>query len=245
MINRIKQLNTYSKVILFLLMSMVLAFSAIYAVTLNRMGFRFYNTVLVPSEENRNIVYSGKVDGTPASFTVSPDKAVVFQYGEELSGPYIMREDPTAIPKKTPAELAGRTMTGLEILRGDKVIFRGCEVSIGQKCLLYGMNGQYVNRIDTMPGSGVSPTAYDLIDLMRGPELTHKGDVLGWICGMLFCILTAVSILFADELFRWQLHWRVTDADSAEPSDWEIARRYISWTLFPILAAILFIMGLR
>ena len=225
-------------------MSMVLAFSAIYAVTLNRMGFRFYNTIFVPSEENGYTVYSGKVDGTPASFTVSPDKTVVFQYGEEFSGPYIMREDPT-IPKKTPAELAGRTMTGLEILRDDKVIFRGCEVNVGQKCLLYDMNGQYVNRIDAMPGSEVRPTAYDLIDLIRGPELTHKGDVMGWICGMLFSILTAVSILFADELFRWQLHWRVTDPNSAEPSDWEIAGRYISWTLFPILAAILFIMGLR
>ena len=40
----------------------------------------------------------------------------------------------------------------------------------------------------------------------------------------------AISILFADELFRWHLSFRVWNADNLEPSDWELAGRYISVT---------------
>ena len=62
---------------------------------------------------------------------------------------------------------------------------------------------------------------------------------------MFLCILTAFSILFADELFRWNLALRIQNADRAEPSDWEIAGRYISWTLLPVIAMFVFIEGLR
>ena len=59
------------------------------------------------------------------------------------------------------------------------------------------------------------------------------------------CVIAAVSILFADELFRWKMSFRVRDAYDAEPSDWEIAARYISWTVMPILISILFLKGLQ
>ena len=62
---------------------------------------------------------------------------------------------------------------------------------------------------------------------------------------MLFCIVTAISILFADELFRWNLSFQIRDADRAEPSDWEIATRYIAWTVMPVMAMVIFIAGLQ
>ena len=80
---------------------------------------------------------------------------------------------------------------------------------------------------------------------MHGPKLTHKGDVFGWFSGLLLCAVTAFSILFADELFRWHLRFRIADPENAEPSDWEIASRYIAWTVFPVLALFVFVMGLR
>ena len=46
----------------------------------------------------------------------------------------------------------------------------------------------------------------------------------------------ACSILFADELFRWNMAFQIRNADQAEPSDWEIASRYIFWTGMPLLA---------
>lgn len=67
---------------------------------------------------------------------------------------------------------------------------------------------------------------------------------MGWFGGVFVCIITTISILFADELFRWHLIFRICNADRAEPSDWEMAGRYISWTVLPVIAMILFIMGI-
>ena len=50
--------------------------------------------------------------------------------------------------------------------------------------------------------------------------------------------------LFADELFRWDLSFRVRDVEQAEPSDWEIASRYIGWTFCILMALLIFIKGL-
>lgn len=58
------------------------------------------------------------------------------------------------------------------------------------------------------------------------------------------CIITADSILFVDELFRFHLWFRIGDVEGAEPSEWEIAVRYISWTILPIYAFVCFITGL-
>ena len=52
-------------------------------------------------------------------------------------------------------------------------------------------------------------------------------------------------MLFADELFRWNLAFQIRNVEKAEPSDWEIAQRYIAWTAMTIMALILFIMGLQ
>lgn len=62
---------------------------------------------------------------------------------------------------------------------------------------------------------------------------------------MLLCVVTLLSMLFADELFRFDLSFRVRDPDRAEPSDWEMAGRHISWTLLPVMALVVFIIGLR
>lgn len=96
------------------------------------------------------------------------------------------------------------------------------------------------NRIDP-----VEPSAEIILELMNGPELTHKGESLAWFCAVFICVLNALSIFFADELFRWNLSFRIRNADHAEPSDGEIAGRYIGWTVMTIVALAIFIMGLQ
>ena len=83
-----------------------------------------------------------------------------------------------------------------------------------------------------------------ILELTEGPELQHKGVWAAWFGGVFVCAVTAFSILFADELFRWDLSFRVRDVEQAEPSDWEIASRYIGWTVCLILALGIFIKGL-
>ena len=69
----------------------------------------------------------------------------------------------------------------------------------------------------------------------------------GWYLfalGIFCCIVCVISVLFADDLFRWHLRFRIRDADDAEPSDWELFSRWVGWIMVTICALIYFIVGL-
>ena len=86
----------------------------------------------------------------------------------------------------------------------------------------------------------LEPDAATILDLLDSPELTHKGSWLAWFLGIVLCGAAVVSILFADELFHFRLSFRIQNAEAAEPSDWEMAMRYLSWTVLPIGALAIF-----
>jgi len=252
---RFKSLNRYQKGIMLFMTVMILVFAVIYAVVISREGFSYQNTILIPNQENGNTVYSGRIEGEPASFTVYADRTVVFRYGDQTYGPYTAREDAAAIPKDT--EL-GEFMTGVELRDGEEILFRGGVLSGGDYRWLYNEDGSLGDMdFAVTAGNGIimdengnaidlmEPPASVILDLMAGPKLCHKGAWPAWFCGVLACAATVVLMLFADELFRWNLAFQIRNADQAEPSDWEIAGRYITWTLLPIAALILFITGLQ
>lgn len=254
---RIRALDRYQKGILLLVATMVLVFAVVYPITMARVGFVYQDALLRPSQENGSTVYSGKIHGKAARFTISPEQSVEFQYGDQLYGPYTAKEDPTAIPQED--ELRER-MTGVEIRQGENVIFRGGVLTLEGDLWLFGEDGLVENSSFSM-GTSVSggtiteehgrvidpmePTAAILLELLSGTHLTHKGDWVMWLSGNFLCVLTAISVLFADEIFRWNLRFQIRNVDQAEPSDWEITWRYIGWTALPIMALILFIMGLQ
>lgn len=253
---RIRSLGTFQKGVLLFMIAAVLVFAAIYPVVIAREGFIYQNVVLIPAQENDNMTYSGKIKGQQAAFTVYADHSVEFLYGEQTCGPYVAKEDESAIPKDS--EWA-EDMTGVELYDGDNLIFRGGMVRIqGGEYWLFNEDGStedmgnlYItvdgveldesgNAVDSM-----EPSASVILALINEPEMTHKGNWGGYLCGVLICIITAVSILFADELFRLNLFFQIRHPEKAEPSDWELAGRYISWTMLPVLAIIIFVMGLQ
>ena len=65
-----------------------------------------------------------------------------------------------------------------------------------------------------------------------------------WRIGALVCILNAVSILFVDELFRFDMAFRVRNASEAEPSSFELFTRKFGWVAFPLLCLLIFVEGL-
>ncbi len=254
---RIKGLNRYQKGVLLFMVVMTIAFSAVYFVTLSRVGFAYKDTILVPSRENASTVYSGELNGQPARFTVAADKTVVFQHGDKTYGPYTAKEDPTAIPKDE--EMAG-AMVGVELLEGDRVLFRGGVLALSDGYwLLYNEDGTpndfEVGHVTVTSGieldengnavDPAAPSASTIRHLMGDPELTHKGEWIAWFGAVFICVFNAILILFADEVFRWELRFWIRNADDAEPSDWEIMWRYVSWTAIAIMALILFVMGLQ
>lgn len=121
---------------------MAMVFAVIYPVTISRVGFAFQDEIFVPAEENESTVYSGKLMGEQASFTVSADKTVVFQYGDQTYGPYTAKEDAAAIPKDS--EMA-EYMTGVELRLGDEILFRGGVFDQGDTMWLYNEDGSLDN----------------------------------------------------------------------------------------------------
>lgn len=257
-VERIKNLNRYQKVILLLLLAMLVVFTAAYFIVSSRVGFAYKGAILRPQDEGTSTVYSGRISGESASFTVTQNKTVTFRYGDKTYGPYTAREDPAAVPQDS--EMA-KHMTGVEIREGDAIFFRGGVLETGgssRELMLFDEDGGFAS-IDVMVSSGngimydgegnvidqMAPSATTILRLMDDPELTSKGDWLAWFCGVFFSALTVILILFADELFRWNLRFMIRNVDRAEPSDWEIAERYISWTILPIAALVIYIMGLR
>ena len=98
-------------------------------------------------------------------------------------------------------------------------------------------NGNVIDKIE--------PSASTIYELINDPELTHKGEALAWFGAAFICVLNVLSILFADELFRWNLLFQIRNVENAEPSDWEIAGRYIGWTVMTIMSLVIFITGLQ
>lgn len=244
-LDRIKELGRYQKILLLLMAVMILAFTVIYPIVTALSGFLYEDTILVPAEEDGGTVYSGKIRGTAATFTVSADKTVIFQYGNTVYGPYTVKEDPAAIPKDSDLQTQ---MTGIELRCGGEIVFRGGVVNSGDWRMLYNEDGSFdlLRSITaTMSDGTMEPSVSTILDLTDGPALTHKGTWLGWFGGVLICVITALAMLFADELFRWNASFLVRNAEEAEPSDWEIAGRYITWTALPVMAAVIFILGLK
>ncbi|WP_369282219.1 hypothetical protein [Oscillibacter sp. GMB15532] len=248
-------MDRYQKGVLLLMIAVVLAFTVIYPMTIAREGFAYEDAILIQAQENGNTVYSGKVQGKQTSFTVYADKMVEFQYGDKIYGPYTAKGDPTAIPKDSEM---GEYMTGVELRQGEKILFRGGILDQGEYRWLYNEDGSIENiAFSVTTGNGIAmdkngnvidpmePSASAILGLLNSPELTHKGKWLAWFGGVFVCIVTAISIWFADELFRWNLAFQIRNVDRVEPSDWEIAGRYITWTVLPIVAMILFVMGLQ
>lgn len=253
---RIRDLNNYQKGILLILLALAVVFAFIYSAVTSRVGFLYKDEILIPSTLDGNTVYSGTVSDGECVFTVTPDKTVTLRCGGKIYGPYTAVEDSTAVP----AEYASSSnCIGIELRDNNKLLFRGAVLPqhgsgfhlIDEKGDLFGFDvvvtmsdGTQVDGFGNAVDSR-EPSVYTVLSLMGQPELTHKGSWSIWFMGLFLCIITAVSILFADELFRFHLIFRVQDPNSVEPSDWEIASRYISWTIMPILILIQFITGLK
>ena len=249
--NRLRELDRYPKILLIALLVMTVVFAGVYGVMTSRVGYLHNGEIFVPRQENSLTLYETTVDDQLCVFTVTAD-TVKLVWGQKTYGPYTLREDPTAVP-----EDISFPMTGIEILDGQRVYFRGGVTDEATDFWLlnedgkneflmsytlsdgveYDMNG---NPIDHM-----KPDPYQIVSLLRGPELTHKGDWIGFLIGVFCAAATAVSILFADELFYLSICFRVENAETAEPSDWYIACRNFSWLLLTIFTGAAFFMGLQ
>lgn len=253
---RIRNLSTYQKVILLILISMLVLFGLVYIRATSLEGYEYKEEIFLPSYENGNTIYSGRLYDSDCSFTVTKEKVVSFRCEDKFYGPYTAIEDPTAIPKEY---MDSPNAVGVELRNNGNLMFRGVVLTNEPSgLLLFKENGDLYgwSMIVTMSdGTQVDenglaidpwkPDVYTILELMEQPELTKKGEWPAFFLAAMVTAFTVISILFADELFRLGLIGRVRDWDQAEPSEFQIAGRYISWTLFPILILWIYLTGLR
>ena len=251
--DRFRHLDRYPKFLLIALVVMAVVFSAVYGVTASRVGYLYRDAILVPRQSEGALVYEGKIDGQDTTIIVALDTVIV-NLGSKTYGPYTMHEDPTAVPADDP--LAPH-MTGIVIKEGERTFFRGGMMDSGEDLYLFHEDGSIDYTFTVTMSNGVeydmngnpvdpyAPTAYTILELLRGPELTRKGEWPALFLGFFLSAILAVDILFADEIFRFRLSFRVQDAANAEPSDWELASRKIGWTILAFVTFFGYMLGLQ
>ena len=244
---RIKSLDRYQKGILIVLAAMIVVFCGVYAYVTSQFGYIYKDTLLKPSQQDGNTVYSGKMDWQDAEITVTADKEITFLLGNKVYGPYTVKEDPTAKPTDHPLS------TGFEIKKGDEILFRGGAYRLTSDLTpwnLYNEDGTPYKSKTSGIGQlnnedKYAPAFSTLLTLYHGPELTHKGDWRFYALCVFLSIVISAFVIFAEELFRWRLRRQTSDWRFAEPSEWEITSRYISMTLMTALILFLYIKGLQ
>ena len=252
---RIRNLSGYQKAILLAMAAMVLVFSAVYLLTVRRVGYLYQGTILVPTQEDGATVYTGSIRNTAAQFRVTENQ-VTFRYGDIQYGPYTMESDPTAVPSQQDAE---EGFVGIEIRDKGKLLFRGGVRALQDSCFFIHSDGSsdflsiYEDEVTGVAYNAetgevydrMAPTLRDIYALLTNPPLTHKGEGMAWLAGVVICIVNAVTLLFADELFYWKMSFLVRNAQGAEPSDWALGQRFIGWAALGILALVVFVLGLQ
>ena len=166
-----------------------------------------------------------------------------------------MKEDTTAIPEDNNLS---EQMIGAEVYNGNELLFRGGVLDATDTYWLYNEDGTINNVvISYVDNNGIErdengnvidsiePSAATILELMNNPKLTHKGNWIAWFGAVSICVFNALFIVYADELFRVNLAFQIRNVDNVEPSDWEIAGRYIGWTVLAVMALGLFIVGLQ
>ncbi len=251
--NKLKALNLYQKLILLLNFALILVFTMVYGSRANQVGYLYRGEIFVPEESQSSLVYTGELQGIPTSFTLSQDNTLVYQCGDTSYGPYTLQEDETAIPE----EMLGER-TGWELRQGEDILFRGILFESSPHPVLVHEDGTMLVDVGMSISSSngtlydenarviqeSEPSIYTMVDIMTEPALTSKGNWEAWGFAVFVCVMTGITILFADELFRAGLLLKVREVEKVEPSDWEIAGRYLGWTVLSICALVYFILGL-
>lgn len=251
---QVRGLGLYRKILLAVMAVMLAVFAVIYARVIGQTGFEYKNAILQPASSGDETVYSGRIYGKQASFVVTAEKTVTFQWGEQIYGPYAVTEDPSAIPE----ERRESDSIGVEIRNGDQLMFRGgIEEGVDgywfyrEDGTLAGVDFQYVTDDGVIRDENgdeidlVSPTAEIIWELVNDPQMTHKGQWDIWFLGLFISFINAGAMIFADELYYLRIMPWVRDAENAEPTDFQLGLWRISWAVICVVVLAVLIWGLQ
>lgn len=247
---RFTQLSIGQKVLVLMQAGMLLLFLILY-LTVGRMQYiDFRGDHLRFTTQGESKVYSGQVDYTDVSITVAPDHSIRFRLDGTEYGPYIIVEDPSAVPEANLFTIDASLLTGVEVQnqRNGEVLFRGGYYATNSDFsvfFLYDEDGLLVSTLGIGLSATAEPQPEEILEIILDPDPTARGHIYGFLLGALFNLATVLLILYADELFRYNLRFRIQNVEDAEPSDWELLSRWIGWFAFTVCALVIYIIGLN
>ncbi len=242
-----REMSLLQRVLLAILAAMILGFGIATPIMGTREGIEYGNTLLHSTQEGEVRRYTGRIDGRRAEFAVTPDGTVEYRWGDEAYGPYRVAEDPSASPK---GSMAAWNLPGIEIRRGDEVLFRG-GLYDGERPILYDEDGEPFNFLSITYGTsggkvydsnGKELTQRDLHEpgLSIVARLAHRGSFAFYLLGTLLAAFNMFQICFPGLMFRQSIRWHVKDPYAAEPSDFYIFMEQVEWVILTVVAAALY-----
>ncbi len=242
---RFRTLSLAQKLIVLAMAGAIAVFTVLYAVNSFRTGLAYGGGFLTPSRDGETRSYTGRSGGAELTFTVRGDTVTSLWGGE--THVYTVTEDSTAIPES----LRGHAL-GVEVREGEELLFRGgWAPGNGWR---YDENGELTIAVavtDTATSSGGTapgdppqraPGLSTVLSLWHGPKLTPRVEGGYYFPGLFLALLAAGMLLFGDDLFRFQLRYRVKDPDGVEPSDWELFSRTFGSAVAAVVALVMWIL---
>lgn len=233
------------RIVLLIQPAMSILCSIVYLIVFQQRVVPYGDGFLRCEQQGDTAVYSGRQDGRSIQYSVPSGRLVEFWLDGALEGAYTIEEDPTALPDQEPD--IGYSLdryTGVEIQRDGRVWFRGAYSSPDSLFWLLDEEGN-VQSVSPAPFPVQSkpdpaPSPGDILSFANGPKIHRRGNGLFLLLGLFSNAVCALSLLFEDQLFRWQLSFRVADPGSAEPSEWEMFNRWAGWIVLTAVALLVY-----
>lgn len=241
------ELSKGQKILVLIQCILIAVFLLLYLIFGTRQFVELDDTDLRCREKGGVVTYSGQVDGKPAVFTVQNDLTVEYRLGDTLYGPYTIVFDASISPEdfSIPAFITKpEALRGVELHCGGEEMFRGAYLTSAMPVfLLFNEDGtRFGSWSENLSGA---PAPELILELALSPDTESHGEFTFFIFGVLICVFNALSILYADEQFRFAMRLHIRNPDDAEPSDWELFGRWLAWIVVTGLALVFFIGSLN
>lgn len=244
------------RVMIFIQAFLVLLFLILY-LTVGRQQVILYRDEMLRRHVSGEVTtYSGTINSEEAVFTVT-GTTVEYRLGGTQYGPYRILSAPDAVPAPSPKLYSSETLKGVEIQENGAVLFRGAYQSSGSFYVVDAQGETFFGdeRLFGLISSDYSgdvygysydpePGAYSILKIAAEAGVARRGSFGIFLLGALLCVINTVSILFADALFRWNLRFSIRNVENAEPSEWALFSRWVSWLVITVCALVVLIRGL-
>ena len=218
-------MTRFQRVCLLLQAAVILLFTVLYPVVGSWKGTEYNGDFYRRTVQGEAAAYTGTRDGLKTVYAVRPlgeGYTVECEIEGQVFGPYDIALAPEAAGDV--GDWTGPVTGGIEVRQGERVLYRGPYYASPEGKLLWmgDMDALYIGGkivqmgFSSSPAYVEEPEAADLLYFAMKPTITHQGNWIYYVAGFFLAVLNGVGILFAEELFVWEMSWHINRPEDAE-----------------------------